>query len=203
MAIGDLNFNNPGAYFSPSTTYAGSLPMKEALNHYFGQLMGNDQQAQLAQGQAAQGPAQQYQMQMAQGGPMAGANAGGYGAYGNLMAGEQGARNTGRGVASQVKMGAEQGVADVGQAYGNDISGNIEAQIALRKAQAAQTALEQQQILGLTTGAAGLAGKIPGNLFSQFFGGGNSGGAAGFSASDLADLYNMGGSPFGLGMSGA
>lgn len=170
-----LNFQNPNSYFSPETTYAGSLPMAQALRQYFSELMGPQAggQAQLAAGQAAEAPAAQYQKAMATGAPQGGpAQTFGAGNFGALMGGLEGSRNAGRQVGSGVKMDALQGVENVGNAYAGDITSNIQAQLAMERAKAQQVALEQQQIMGLTSGALSLAGGISTGTWAGGLGGG-------------------------------
>lgn len=167
--MADFAAGNARSYFSPGTTYPGSLPMEQALQQYFRQLMGNQSKGpgQLAASNAAQGPAQQYQLAMATGAPMAGSEADGIGAYGNLMAGNTASREAGMAADSQTKLGAEQGIENVGNAYGGDITSNIEAQMALNKAKQAESANSLSNISNLIQ----LGGSIlfdPANVSGQF-----------------------------------
>lgn len=190
--MADFASGNAGSYFSPNTTYPGSVPMKQALQQYFRDLMGGgaQQAGQLAASSAAQGPAEQYQGEMEAGTPF-GSPAPGIGAYGSLMAGDTASRAAGLNATTGETSSAETGISNVAGEYSADIENSIQSQMAMNKAiQATKTTG-----IGAALGLGNAGNQILGFMYDP----GNLSGAFGHSTGPLAFANpGLNGSPGGL-----
>jgi len=161
---------NLGGFFS-NVWAPGALSFRPALQYWQNQMrQGADQQGGLAASAASDPVAQAYQDAPYSGPAGAGgANAGGYGAFSQLLQGKRGSRAQGRAATSDARTGAIKGALGTSEAFGNSAQDMLGGQIALRNAQESQTNSLVNNLGGLFTNLFG-----PGflrTLFAQNGGG--------------------------------
>jgi hypothetical protein len=174
----------------------GAIPFGSAIKFWQQQLKRNRAGGGLQQlaGAAAANPAgAAYQQPQYMGDPTSGtAQEAALGPFSGLQSGLSKSRSTRRDVGNKVTQADLQGGIDVGNAFGQSVTDNLEGNIALNKAQEAQAG---NTIGGLTS----LMGQLFGGPFGQaalssLIGGSGGGGAA----SGLGGLFGSGGGPFSL-----
>lgn len=155
MALG--SGSNPAAYFT-GQLFPGQRPFYNALHYYMGQEFGPQGNAagNLARSEGMNEGAAGYYGDRPNFDPGSGAaQASAQGAFGNLLSAQAAANNAAALANAQTQAQNGQGILNVASAYGNDISQNLQAEQALKNAEAAQSSGMMSNMLGLFTGQLG------------------------------------------------